>query len=59
MKTIIQGFIPKQDGYFLNTTLEEGDQTQGFESTIVEFMENKVNKIDLHIPLPCERTRFI
>jgi hypothetical protein len=47
-------FIPKQDGYFLNTTLEEGDQTQGFESTIVEFMENKVNKIDLHIPLPCE-----
>jgi hypothetical protein len=40
-------FIPKQDGYFL-----EGDEQQTFGSTIVEFMENKVNKIDLQIPLP-------
>ena len=41
-------FIPKQDGYFL-----EGDEQQTFSSTVVEFAENKVNKIDLHIPLPC------
>ena len=40
-------FIPKQDGYFL-----EGDEEQTFASTIVDFMENKVNKIDLQIPLP-------
>ena len=41
-------FIPKQEGYFL-----EGDEQQTFSSTVVEFAENKVNKIDLHIPLPC------
>ena len=40
-------FIPKQDGYFL-----EGDEEQTFASTIVDFMKNKVNKIDLQIPLP-------
>jgi hypothetical protein len=40
-------FIPKQDGYFL-----QGDEKQTFSSTIVSFMENKVNKIDLQIPLP-------
>ena len=46
-------FIPKQDGYFLNTSENIGDQQQAFESTIVDFMENKVNNIDLQIPLPC------
>jgi len=45
-------FIPKQDGYFLNNTPTEGDEQQAFSSTIVDFMENKVNKIDLKIPLP-------
>jgi hypothetical protein len=40
-------FIPKQDGYFL-----VGDEDQTVASTIVEFMENKVDKIDLQIPLP-------
>jgi hypothetical protein len=40
-------FTPKQDGYFL-----EGDEQQTFASTVVDFMENKVNKIDLQIPLP-------
>ena len=45
-------FIPKQDGYFLNNSATEGDQQQAFSSTIVDFMENKVNKIDLQIPLP-------
>ena len=42
-----EAFIPKQDGYFI-----EGDEKQTTASTIVEFMENKVNKIDLQIPLP-------
>ena len=40
-------FIPKQDGYFL-----DGDEEQTFSSTIVDFAKNKVNKIDLQIPLP-------
>jgi hypothetical protein len=45
-------FIPKQDGYFLNTAIDESDQIETFESTIVSFMENKVNSIDFIIPLP-------
>ena len=40
-------FIPQQDGCFL-----EGDEEQTFASTVVGFAENKVNKIDLFIPLP-------
>ncbi len=40
-------FIPQQDGCFL-----EGDEEQTFASTLVGFAENKVNKIDLFIPLP-------
>ena len=46
-------FIPRQDGYFLNTTELKGDEKETFESTIVKFMENKVNKIYLQVPLPC------
>ena len=42
-----EAFIPKQDGYFM-----VGDEKQTALSTVVEFMENKVNKIDLQIPLP-------
>ena len=42
-----EAFIPKQDGYFM-----VGDEKQTTLSTVVEFMENKVNKIDLQIPLP-------
>ena len=53
-------FIPKQDGYFLsketngNVTPNAviGDQVEAAESSIVSFMENKVNSIDLQIPLP-------
>ena len=40
-------FIPKQDGYFFDE-----DQQEAFESSIVTFMENKVNSIELIIPLP-------
>jgi len=49
-------FIPKQDGYF--TSIEFGsndelsDEEKAYRSTEVSFMENKVNKILLNIPLP-------
>ena len=40
-------FIPQQDGYFLN-----GDEESAYRSTIVQFMQNKVNQILLQIPIP-------
>jgi hypothetical protein len=40
-------FIPKQKGYFL-----EGDEDSTYRSTIVEFMENGVQNIELLIPFP-------
>jgi hypothetical protein len=40
-------FIPKQKGYFLS-----GDENATYKSTIVEFMENGVQNIDLLITLP-------
>ena len=59
-------FIPQQDGYFLTPEsigeIEEGtnsdlsveisDEKRAYQSTEVSFMENKVNKITLNIPLP-------
>ena len=48
-------FIPKQDGYFLKQQVGGDivtDEEKAFRSTEVEFMENKVNKILLNIPLP-------
>lgn len=53
-------FIPKQDGYFLNTAVVEagpgagvsGDENEALSSSVVAFMENKVNNIHLQIPLP-------
>ena len=49
-------FIPKQDGYFLESTTPTGntkDENSTYRSTIVAFMENQVNNILLQIPLPC------
>jgi len=40
-------FIPKQDGSFL-----DGDETKAYQSTVVSFMENKVDQISLVINLP-------
>ncbi len=40
-------FIPKQDGSFL-----AGDETKTYQSTVVSFMENKVDQISLVINLP-------
>jgi hypothetical protein len=40
-------FIPNQNGYFLN-----GDEDAAYRSTIVSWMENYINNIELHIELP-------
>ena len=40
-------FIPKQDGSFL-----DGDETKAYQSTVVSFMENKVDQISLVVNLP-------
>ena len=40
-------FIPKQKGYFL-----EGQEKDSFRSTVVDFMENGVQNIELLIPFP-------
>ena len=40
-------FIPKQKGYFIN-----GDEDSAYRSTVVEFMENGVQNIELLIPFP-------
>ena len=49
-------FIPKQDGYFLAEDTNVSGNTEAenaaYRSTIVEFMENKVDNILLQIPLP-------
>ena len=49
-------FIPKQDGYFMyvkQENIEEvDDQASTYRSTVASFVENKVNDIELKIPLP-------
>ena len=51
-------FIPEQDGYFMynqdwhDTSAQTTDEQDTYRSTIVDFMENKVTKIGLRIPLP-------
>ena len=45
-------FIPKQDGYFMYTNNENNDMSAAYRSSVVDFMENKVNQIDLLIDLP-------
>ncbi len=59
-------FIPQQDGYFLaedfvaedpdsfdvQDEVEISDEKRAYQSTEVSFMENKVNKITLNVPLP-------
>jgi hypothetical protein len=53
-------FIPKQDGYFMyvkeatpSLNLQELDnQADAYRSTVVYFVENKIDKIKLRIPLP-------
>ena len=51
-------FIPKQDGYFIYVEKETlnlqkiDNQSDAYRSTVVYFVENKVEDINLRIPLP-------
>ena len=51
-------FIPKQDGYFLYVKEdalgfeETNDLDSAYRSTVVSFVENKVDLVKLRIPLP-------
>ena len=49
-------FIPKQDGYFMYTDKDNldkiSDESSAFRSSVVTFVENKVNQLDLRVPLP-------
>jgi hypothetical protein len=49
-------FIPKQDGYFMYVSKDDidtvDDQSDAYRSTVVSFVENKVNSVSLRIPLP-------
>tara|TARA_R100000742_G_C4278880_1_gene102343 strand:- start:142 stop:4476 length:4335 start_codon:yes stop_codon:yes gene_type:complete len=50
-------FIPQQDGYFIYKkqqlpNIDKDDMAQTYQSTVVEFMENKVDDVKLIIPLP-------
>ena len=40
-------YIPKQKGYYVN-----GDEDAAFRSTILDWMENNVDNVELLIPLP-------
>jgi hypothetical protein len=46
-------FIPNQKGFFYS-----GDETRAYTSTIVEWMQNYVNNILLHIELPQLATKI-
>jgi hypothetical protein len=40
-------YIPRQKGYFVS-----GDENNAFRSTIIRWMENNINNIELLVPLP-------
>jgi len=46
-------FVPEQDGYFV-----DDDEKATFKSTEVDFMKNKINDIDLVLPVPGESTNW-
>jgi len=52
-------FIPKQDGFFLGEAYVAGEigdrgknEVDAYKSTILSWMENKANNIELYIPFP-------
>jgi len=47
-------YIPKQNGFFVY-----GDEDSAYRSTIVDFMENLVQNIQLVIPLPTSANRIV
>lgn len=59
-------YIPKQDGYFMYTPPLSGqtepikdDETAAYRSTIVNFMQNKVDQVKLQIALPCPANKLL
>ena len=50
-------FIPEQDGYFMYKG-DLTDEEDTYRSTVVDFMQNKVNKIELRIPLPANKNEI-
>ena len=46
-------YVPKKKGYF-----REGDEDASYRSTILEFMENEMNNMELLIPLPSKGTNL-
>ena len=46
-------FIPQQKGYFF-----DGDEDAAYRSTILAFMENGVQNVELLIPLPDQQTKI-
>jgi len=40
-------YIPKQKGYFV-----DGNESSAYKSTVISWMENNVNNIELLVPLP-------
>jgi len=53
-----EAFIPKQDGYFLGNSDATSDESETYRTTIVTFMENKVNDVKLFIPLPYQANKL-
>ncbi len=51
-KTLLTTPNPPQSVGDVYASREKNDQKLSYQSTIVEFMENKVNKILLYVPLP-------
>jgi len=50
-------FVPEQDGYFIGDNAEDnlplvGQESETYDSTVLKFMENKVNDVTLNIPSP-------
>jgi len=55
-------FVPEQDGYFIGTSAQDstltervrlvGQESETYDSTVVKFMQNKINDINLTIPAP-------
>lgn len=59
-------YIPKQDGYFMYTPGAPGapepikdDETAAYRSTIVNFMQNKVDQVKLQIELPTAANQLL
>lgn len=52
-------FVPQQDGSFMGTSTDlENDENTAFRSSVVEFMQNKINQVGLVIIFDSLRTKL-